>query len=81
MTGQDWIALTVVLLAALYALRGFWRAMKGEGGCGCDGGGNTGAGTCDASRDRTGLKRRPVVTSGEIGLPDRQDESGRSPVE
>ena len=81
MTGQDWIALTVVLLAALYALRSFWRVMKGEGGCGSPGGGNAGAGTCDAASDRTGLKRRPVVTSNEIGLPNRQDESGQSPAE
>lgn len=73
MTLQDWIALTVVLLAAFYALRSFWRVVKGDGGCGCSSGGAS----C-ASGDRTGLKRQPLVTSSEIGLPDRQDESGQS---
>ncbi len=79
MTAQDWIALSVVLLAVLYALRSFWRAVKGQGGCGCSGGGDVGGGTCSAARDRSGLKRRPVVTPDEIGLPDRQGKSGQSP--
>lgn len=66
---QDIIAIGVAVAAALWILRMFTKTFNGERGCGCAANpSDANQGAC--GKDRTGLRRRPIVPLESVGRPE-----------
>lgn len=68
---QDAIVLIAAAGAAYWVFRRLTRTMSGKSGCGC---GSASPGRTCSGRDRTGIQRRPIVTSEMIGRPTSESQ-------
>lgn len=81
MNAQDLLALGFAVAALAYVVRMIARTVRGKGGCGCSGGkGTCGAGQ-SAAGGRAGIKRVPLVTINQVGVPEviHDDKTARPP--
>ena len=70
---QDIVAIIVVIGAISFVGRSMWRAVKGQGSCGCSRKVCGSVGPDEQSSTDRGLKRTPLVTLDQIGKPKSND--------